>query len=88
MNEYLKIINHYGVNNQLKKLNEEIYELTEAILENHANTHIVEEFADVLVLLEQIRQKYNIDIENVTNCMKYKVKRQLQRVENECEVSK
>ena len=29
--ELLKIINHYGVDNQLKKINEEVFELIEAI---------------------------------------------------------
>ena len=31
-NNLLKIINHYGISNQLKKLSEEIFELQEAII--------------------------------------------------------
>ena len=34
-NKYQKIIEHYGINNQLKKLTEEVYELQESILERH-----------------------------------------------------
>lgn len=32
MNDLLRIINHYGVKHQLRKLHEEVYELTEAII--------------------------------------------------------
>ena len=57
-NRYQKIIEHYGINNQLKKLSEEVYELQESILEQHNTEHVLEEYADVEVILEQIKQYY------------------------------
>lgn len=79
----LEIINHYGVKNQLKKLSEEIYELQEAILLNDSREHIVEEFADVNVLLEQIMVFYDLKPEDLVEEMKYKINRQLERIANE-----
>ena len=32
MEDLLKIVNHYGINNQLRKFNEECFELEEAII--------------------------------------------------------
>ena len=93
----LKIINHYGIRNQLKKFNEECYELEEAILdyqteiayfEEDAMTlsikkHIAEEIADVMVMLEQFKLYYGISSEEITKIFWSKVDRQLGRIENE-----
>ena len=96
--DLLKIINHYEVDNQLKKLNEEVFELIEAIRdyeedyirmdcdENYTQNfkeHIEEEFADVMVLLSQIKYYYELDSEKIKNIMKQKVDRQLKRMEEE-----
>ena len=57
-----KIIVHYGINNQLKKFNEETYELIEAILtfgqENNykSQNHVIEEMGDVYVVLKQLQR--------------------------------
>ncbi len=95
-----KIICHYGVNNQQRKLIEELFELEEAItiyqkdieegdpnsvitsiiIENNLN-HIAEEMADVLVLLEQFRIFYGIDLENVKKIGRRKIDRQINRIE-------
>jgi NTP pyrophosphatase (non-canonical NTP hydrolase) len=91
----LKIIRHYGLKHQLKKLTEEIFELMEAIteyemyrrsafpslsVENKYKKHIEEEFADVLVLLSQIKRHYNLDSEILKEIMDYKINRQLDRM--------
>lgn len=83
MNNYKKIINYYGVNAQLKKLNEEVYEFEEAVLEKHNKEHITEEIADILVILTQFIDKYNIDVHKIDTIMQYKVDRQLRRIEKE-----
>lgn len=83
MNRYLKIINNYGVNAQLKKLNEEVYEFEEAVLEKHDKEHITEEIADILVILQQFKEKYNIDLTEINKVMKQKVDRQLRRIDKE-----
>ena len=83
MDKYRKIIEHYGVNNQLKKLTEEVYELQESILEQHNIEHILEEYADVEVILEQIKQYFNLDEDKIELIKDYKVARQLYRMRKE-----
>lgn len=82
-NRYQKIIEYYGVNNQLKKLTEEVYELQESILEQHNIEHILEEYVDVEVILEQIKQYFKLDDEKIELIKDYKVARQLYRIRNE-----
>lgn len=97
--ELLQIINHYGVNNQQRKLEEEVFELQEAItiyeLKNSVQyeiplteliatkEHLIEECADVFVLLGQILHYYNIDTDELNKMIDQKIKRQLERIKNE-----
>lgn len=95
--DLLKIINHYGVNHQQRKLNEEVFELQEAILNRQINwnydtgvqdikpfdEHITEELADVMVLIEQFKLYYGISSEEVANIFWQKVNRQLERIKKE-----
>lgn len=86
--KFLKIIKHYGIENQLKKLSEEIYELQEAILLDVGDTkslkHICEERADVDVLLRQIDEYFGINyIDDVSPIIAEKLNRQLKRIEND-----
>lgn len=82
-NRYQKIIEHYGINNQLKKLSEEVYELQESILEQHNTEHVLEEYADVEVILEQIKQYFKLDDDKIELIKDYKVARQLYRIRKE-----
>lgn len=79
----LQIINHYGINNQLKHFQSEVFELIEAILQKDNIEHIAEEIADVLVMLEQLRLYYNIDEASVITVMDGKIERQLRRIADE-----
>ena len=86
----LKIIKHYGISPQLKHLYTEMYEFTEAVLDyEHDETglmnkdHIQEEFADLMVMLEQFKAYYNLSNEDIMETMKYKIERQLKRIEEE-----
>lgn len=45
--------------------------------------HIVEEIADVMVMLEQFKLYYDISSEEITNIFWSKVDRQLERIKNE-----
>ena len=81
-NNYKKIINHYGVNAQLKKLTEEVYEFEEAVLEKHNKEHITEEIADVFVILSQFIVKFNLDEDKIMEIMEQKVNRQIKRMED------
>lgn len=88
----LKIINNYGTRNQLKYLYTELYEFTEAIIEYEEDengnittqlNHIQEEFADLMVMLEQFKVYYNLSNEDIIKTMEYKIERQLKRIEEE-----
>lgn len=95
-NKLLQIIQHYGINNQLRKFNEENFELIEAIhvLENSAAIlkvlegttlikNIKEEITDNLVLLSQFILYYDIDLDEIEKVFKYKVERQLKRMKKD-----
>lgn len=93
----LKIINHYGLMEQLKYIHSEYFELDEAIFEERAYqmqenevlptnfyiNNIIEEIADVLVMLRQIQYYYGILDEDVEVVMNYKIARQLDRIKGE-----
>ena len=93
----LKIINHYGILPQLKYIHSEYFELDEAILNaesqryegkhcgipDYARFNIAQEIADCYVMLEQIRHYYDIGDRALLSIMKYKINRQLKRIEDE-----
>jgi hypothetical protein len=82
INEDLKYIaDHYGLEGQTKKCEEELNELIEA-LGGSSNTHVVEEIADVEIMISQIKYLRDIPDEQVDVIKKYKIQRQLQRIEN------
>lgn len=82
-NELRMIINHYGIKNQLKKLNEEVFELTEAILTDEDICHICEELADCYVLLAQIKYLFDLNDPDIKHFFEFKVERQLKRIAEE-----
>ena len=98
-NELLEIIQHYGVNAQQRQFAEEVFELQEAITTHEVKKfsssgipiteivetkeHIVEEIADVTVMLKQFQYYYGIENEFVLALIKGKVDRQLERIKNE-----
>ena len=94
--DLLKIINNYGVMPQLKYFQSEVFELNEAIIRDvEANynwyecdgyderykEHIAEEMADVTVMLKQFQYYYGISDKEIEEIMKYKINRQLERIE-------
>ena len=88
--DLLTIIKYYGIENQLKYIHSEYFELDEAILEKEKvgaypgveeKKHITEEIADVMVMLKQIQYYYEIPDEEIEYVMKYKIERQLKRME-------
>lgn len=76
----LKIFNHFGERNQLKKLNEEAYELCEAILSKDDKEHITEEVSDVLIMLGQIILAYDLDNKKINEIVDSKIERTLDRI--------
>lgn len=97
MSNYKKIIKHYGIKPQLKYFQSEVFELSEAIIQMEypaighkpevlvdiEKKHIAEEIADCLVMIRQFKEYYDISNDEIKNVMKYKVKRQLERIKNE-----
>ena len=92
----LQIINHYGLDKQLKYIHSEYFELDEAIInyvddecnyysevENSHLRKIAGEIADVMVMLKQFQYYFDIEDEEIEETMKYKIDRQLQRIEEE-----
>ena len=84
-----KIFQYHGLSTQLKKLSEEVFELQEAVIkfsyvELHEGTpaysylkgKIEEEFADVMVILNQIMLAYNLNEADTVRWQKYKIDRQ------------
>lgn len=96
--ELLEIIEHFGINNQQRKLQEEVFELNESItqkeypalaknkkpneLERFEKERITEEIADIEVILLQIKELYHIDGNEILETMKNKIKRTLDRIES------
>jgi len=79
-----KIAEHYGLKNQLHKPTEELLELIKVIsIVDKINTEdLIDEIADVLIMITQLVHLKNIDIK-VGIRMDYKLDRQLKRIEKE-----
>lgn len=96
--DLLKIISTYGVLPQLKHFNSEVFELNEAIIRKEIEyqfcettvkmdrenlKHIAEEIADCMVMIHQFQLYYGIENKQIEETMKFKIDRQLERIENE-----
>lgn len=87
--ELLKIIGYFGLNNQQRKLQEEIFELQESIYEMENSTisdyedklgHFIEELSDVIVLLRQLQLEFGVSNEEIISEMKKKTSRTIDRM--------
>ena len=92
-----KIMDHFGISNQLRKFNEECFELMEAIIRSEypaiakdkkpsdlrdlEKSYIEEEIADCMVLLNQFIRKYNIDTLKIQKLFEEKINRTIKRIE-------
>ena len=85
--DLLKIINNYGLKHQLKYIHSEYFELDEAILNyitrDEDREHIAEELSDCFVMLKQFQYYYGIEDKDIERIMKYKIDRQLKRIDKE-----
>ena len=80
------IADHYGIDNQLHQLAEECSEL--AVEASHSarkgvTVKIIEEMADVLLMIEQVVYLSGIAIEDIDECIRFKIDRQLERIKEE-----
>ena len=88
----LKIVQHYGIEHQQRKLEEEVFELQQAITNCEwasseygrcSKSNIIEELADTQVMLKQFQYYYEITDDEIEEIMQFKVDRQLERIEKE-----
>lgn len=79
--DLLKIINHYGEKNQIRKLAEEQFELIEALLEKNKE-HIKEEMADNIHIIFQFAEFYGIESTEILEEIERKNARTIERMEN------
>lgn len=95
------ICNHYGVKHQIKRVQSEVFELNEAILDyekaiddqyvhdfDKLMEHVIEEYADVFNMLLQIIVVYNIKIEDIFKMMRKKADKQLNKMKTVEDVKK
>lgn len=94
--DLLQIIQHYGINHQQRKFQEEVFELNEVIIKerelysnggtlsyhNELKQHITEEIADVMVMLKQFQYYYEISDKEIEEVMQSKINRQIERIKN------
>ena len=80
------IADHYGIKKQLRQLAEECSEL--AVEASHSarkgtTVKIIEEIADVQIMIEQIIHLAEIDRCDIQDCINFKLDRQMKRIEKE-----
>ena len=80
------IADHYGIKKQLRQLAEECSEL--AVEASHSarkgtTVKIIEEMADVQIMIEQIIHLAEIDRCDIQDCINFKLDRQMKRMEKE-----
>ena len=80
------IADHYGIKKQLRQLAEECSEL--AVEASHSarkgtTVKIIEEMADVEIMIEQIIYLAKIDLCDIEDCINYKLDRQMKRIKEE-----
>lgn len=82
-----KILKHYGVSSQLRKLAEECGEAVQAALkydyraDEITKQALITEIADLEVMVQQI--KFVVGYEAVNKEIDFKLERQMKRIENE-----
>lgn len=82
----LKIFEHFGYENQRRKIVEEVNELTDEVLLFEKGIGEIKdlksELADVYILLKQIKENYEITDEELLLEIRAKLNRTLERIES------
>lgn len=78
-----EIISYFGEDNQKLKAIEELSELTIAILnaKNDKTENLIEEIADVEIMLKQLKLIYKIDKSEIKKAKEFKINRTLKMIE-------
>ena len=86
-----KIAHHYGIKSQLGQLAEECCELSVECnhsIRNGLTIGLIEEIADVEIMLEQIKYLCDIHPKDITELKAYKIDRQIKRIKDETKTDK
>lgn len=81
--DVIDIVHCYGCEKQKLKACEELCELQEAILKDvnkQIDCGVVEEIADVYIMLAQLEVVYDIDVADLVEMILYKLNRQRERM--------
>ena len=82
-----KIADHYGLQHQCIKTIEELRELAEECMESACKdsitVNLINEIADVFVMMIQLIYLGKIERKDIEEVMEYKVDRQLRRIKEE-----
>ena len=82
---YKEVIDTYGVENQIMMLFEEMAELQKEICKNFRGRenrdHIIEEMADVFIMMNQLQIIYDVKDKELADVTEYKVSRLKKRLE-------
>ena len=81
-----KIADHYGIKRQMHQLAEECSAIAVAVSSSDrkvTTVKIIEEMADVLIMIEQIIYLSKIDKCDIEDCIYFKLNRQMKRIEAE-----
>lgn len=88
MNKIEAIAEHFGMNNQMSKTVEELSELMKVICKMQTEgfktkyyIYLIEEIADVEIMLEQLKYLYAIDEESIDEVKEAKIERTIGRHE-------
>lgn len=86
-NKIRQIADHYGLQHQCTKTIEELRELAEECMESACKdsitVNLINEIADVLVMILQLIYLGKIEFKDIESVMEYKVDRQLTRIAND-----
>ena len=81
--DVIDVVHFYGTENQKLKACEELCELQESILKDvnkHIDSGVVEEIADVYIMLSQLEIIYDVDNSDLVEMIEYKLDRQRERM--------
>lgn len=83
------ILKHYSPESQTVKAIEELaelqVELARLLLDRGNRKNMISELADVFIMMVQIGAIYDVDPEELDDVVRYKLDRQLERIEEEAE---
>lgn len=93
--DIVQFCEHYGADHQIKRVQTEIFELNDAIMDyekakksiytqdfERLADHVAEEFGDVMIMLYQIVLSYGITDDQIQAHMLRKINRQKERIKN------